>query len=86
MYRNRLQAVLRPIVEALVRGESVLVHCLNGRHRSTQACCLLLCCFLGDVDKAWNLIWKLRSLAEFTSKRGVGAALDSKLRRSIPNC
>ena len=85
MKPQKLESVFRPIVEALLRGEAVLVRCLNGRHRSTQACCLLLCPFLGDADKAWNLIWKLRSIAEFTSKPGSAAALDSKLRRSIPN-
>jgi hypothetical protein len=29
-------AAYRPIFEALKRGEQVLIHCLNGRHRSTK--------------------------------------------------
>ena len=82
---KRVPAVFQPIIEALRRGETVLVHCVNGRHRSTQGCTAVISPFFFDVDSAWNLVWSLRHLAEFSCLSGSAGSVGPRRTELAPD-
>ena len=54
----------KPVIEALGQGHSVLVHCVNGRHRSAQVAAAILRGFLPSADAAMNEVAILRQGSE----------------------
>ena len=82
---KRVPAVFQPIIEALRRGETVLVHCVNGRRRSTQGCTAVISPFFVGVDSAWNLVWSLRHLAEFSCLSGSAGSVGPRRTELAPD-
>jgi len=50
----RAQELFSPLFEALSEGKRVLVHCINGCHRSAQVAATSLRPFMDSVDMAMN--------------------------------
>ena len=91
--RDQAQRLLQPLVDVVRRGRCrVLIFCVNGRHRSSQLCAMLLAGArrntphtalqgsLAAVAGALNHVWRARSLAEWTSlpgQSGFGFGLDA---------
>ena len=82
---KRIPAVFGPVIEAFLAGETELVHCVNGRHRSTQACCGMVSPFFDTVDGAWNLVWSLRHLAEFSCLAGSAGSVGPRRSGLAPD-
>ena len=82
---KRILVVFGPVIEALVAGETVLIHCVNGLHRSTHACCALVSPFFDTVDGAWNLVWSLRHLAEFSCLAGSAGSVGPRRSGLAPD-
>jgi hypothetical protein len=68
--RDRFRREYLPLTQAIMDGHQVLVHCINGRHRSCQVVATCLLPFFRSPTQAMNHVWSLRHLAEFTSLRG----------------
>ncbi len=60
-----------PVVRALLAGRCVLLHCINGKHRSAQSATCAIVPFFRNVEAAMNHVWALRSLIQFTSLSGL---------------
>ena len=50
----RAQELFSPLFEALGQGKRVLVHCINGCHRSAQVAATSLRPFMDSADMAMN--------------------------------
>ena len=48
----------------------VLVHCVNGRHRSTQTVSAMLMPFFGNAEEVMSYVWHRRSLVQFSKLPG----------------
>ena len=83
-----LNRELEDVFHAVATGQNVLIFCINGRHRSALVTAMVLWTSLGE--EALDLIWKARSLVEWTAGRGqlaAGASALSQRPRAIsPPC
>ena len=61
---------LRPLMEALAAGRSILVFCLNGQNRCIQTVTFCVASAGGDWGKATAAVWTRRRLASYSSLPG----------------
>jgi hypothetical protein len=68
-----------PLLERLANGETVLVYCLNGAHRSVQTVTNAVNGSLGNPSLAMNWVWMRRHLADFRGLPGCSIMFPTRL-------
>lgn len=66
----KLRESYQPVIDHLAAGGRVLIHCVNGKHRSSQTCCCMISPFFESPQDAMDWVWSLRGLTQFSSLPG----------------